>query len=55
MTRFYSIRRQSMLSPTRPSLGRINGSPVFGPLGPSSLPQKDTDMSRYASFEATDF
>ena len=48
------IRRQSMLSPTRPSLGRINGSPVFGPPGPSSLPQKDTDMSRDASLEATD-
>ena len=45
------IRRQSMLSPTRPSLGRINGSPVFGPLGPPSLPQKDTEMSHDASLE----
>ena len=28
------IRRQSILSPTRPSLGEIHGQPVFGPLGP---------------------
>lgn len=48
------IRRQSMLSPTRPSLGRINGSPVLGPLGPPSLSQKDTEMSDDASLEATD-
>ena len=48
------IRRQSMLSPTRPSLGQINGSPVFGPLGPPSLTQKDTDMSDDAPLEATD-
>ena len=48
------IRRQSMLSPTRPSLGQINGSPVFGPLGPPGLPQKDTEMSDDASLEATD-
>ena len=48
------IRRQSMLSPTRPSLGLINGSPVFGPLGPPSLPRKDTEMSHNASLEATD-
>lgn len=48
------IRRQSMLSPTRPSLGQINGSPVFGPLGPPGLPQKDTEMSDDAPFEATD-
>lgn len=48
------IRRQSMLSPTRPSLGQINGSPVFGPLGPPSLPQKDTEMSDDAAYEATD-
>ena len=51
------IRRQSMLSPTRPSLGHINGSPVFGPPGPPgppALPQKDTEMSHYASLEATD-
>ena len=48
------IRRQSMLSPTRPSLGQINGSPVFGPLGPPDLPQKDTEMSDDASLEATD-
>ena len=45
------IRRQSMLSPTRPSLGRINGSPVFGPPG---LPQKNTEWSHDASLEATD-
>lgn len=48
------IRRQSMLSPTRPSLGQINGSPVFGPLGSPSLPQKDTEMSDDAAYEATD-
>ena len=48
------IRRQSMLSPTRPSLGQINGSPIFGPPGPPSLPQKDTEMSHVASLEATD-
>ena len=48
------IRRQSMLSPTRPSLGQINGSPVFGPLGPPSLPQKDTEMSDDPPLEATD-
>ena len=45
------IRRQSMLSPTRPSLGRINGSPVFGPPG---LPQKDMEVSHDVSLEATD-
>ena len=28
------IRRQSMLSPTRPSLGEIHGEPILGPLGP---------------------
>ena len=48
------IRRQSMLSPTRPSLGQINGNPVFGPPGPPSLPQKDTEMSHVAALEATD-
>lgn len=48
------IRRQSMLSPSRPSLGQINGSPVFGPLGPPSLPQKDTEMSQISSLEVTD-
>ena len=48
------IRRQSMLSPTRPSLGQINGSPVFGPLGPPSLPQKDVEMSDDAPLEAAD-
>ncbi|KAF6241209.1 hypothetical protein HO173_001003 [Letharia columbiana] len=48
------IRRQSMLSPTRPSLGQINGSPVFGPLGPPSLSQKDTEMSDEAPLEAKD-
>ena len=48
------IRRQSMLSPTRPSLGQINGSPVLGPLGPPSLPQKDTEMSEDAPLEAKD-
>ena len=48
------IRRQSMLSPTRPSLGQIHGSPVFGPLGPPSLPQKDTEMSDDAPLEATE-
>lgn len=47
------IRRQSMLSPTRPSLGQINGSPVFGPLGPPSLPQKDSEMSDDTPLEAT--
>lgn len=31
------IRRQSILSPTRPSLGEIHGQPVFGPLGPPAL------------------
>ena len=48
------IRRQSMLSPTRPSLGQINGSPVLGPLGPPSLLQKDTEMSDDTPLEATD-
>ncbi len=48
------IRRQSMLSPTRPSLGQINGSPVFGPVGPPSVPQKDTEMSDEAPLEASD-
>ena len=48
------IRRQSMLSPTRPSLGQINGSPVLGPLGPPGLPQKDTDMSEDAPLEFKD-
>lgn len=48
------IRRQSMLSPTRPSLGQINGSPVLGPLGPPSLPQKDTEMSDDAPLEDTE-
>jgi len=32
-----AIRRQSMLSPTRPSLGEIHGQPVLGPLGPPPL------------------
>lgn len=48
------IRRNSILSPTRPSLGQINGSPVLGPLGPPSLPQKDTEMSEEAPIEAND-
>ena len=48
------IRRYSMLSPTRPSLGQINGSPVLGPLGPPSLLQKDTEMSEEAPIEAED-
>lgn len=48
------IRRNSLLSPTRPSLGQINGSPVLGPLGPPSLPQKDTEMSEEAPIEAKD-
>lgn len=48
------IRRQSMLSPTRPSLGQINGSPVFGPLGPPSLPQKETEMPDDVPLEAID-
>lgn len=48
------IRRQSMLSPTRPSLGQINGSPVSGPLGPPILSQKDTEMSDDAPLQATD-
>ena len=46
------IRRQSMLSPTRPSLGEINGEPIIGPMLPPSPPpplpqvnQKDTEMS----------
>ena len=30
------FRRQSILSPTRPSLGQINGQAVLGPLGPPS-------------------
>ena len=47
------IRRQSMISPTRPSLGQINGNPVFGPPGPPSLPQRDTEMSHVASLEPT--
>ena len=48
------IRRQSMLSPTRPSLGEINGSPVLGPLGPPDLPQQDTSMSGEAPLAVTD-
>ena len=47
------IRRQSILSPTRPSLGWINGSPISGPLGPPNLPQKDIEMSHDAPLEAT--
>ena len=47
------IRRQSMLSPTRPSLGWINGNPVCGPLGPPILPQEDTEMPYDASLQAT--
>lgn len=40
------IRRNSVLSPTRPSLGDINGEPVLGPLGPpwSTDPIKDTEI-----------
>ena len=39
------IRRHSILSPTRPSLGEIGGEPLFGPLGPPP-PEAivDTDM-----------
>ena len=47
------IRRLSMLSPTRPSLGQINGNPVFGPPGPLDPPQKDTEMSYDMSLEHT--
>ena len=47
------IRRQSILSPTRPSLGWINGSPISGPLGPPNLPQKDMETSHDALLEAT--
>ena len=40
------IRRQSMLSPTRPSLGEIQGQPVYGPLGPPvEGVQNDSEMS----------
>ena len=40
------IRRQSMLSPTRPSLGEIQGEPVYGPLGPPvEGVQNDSEMS----------
>ena len=40
------IRRQSMLSPTRPSLGEIQGEPVYGPLGPPAEGiQNDAEMS----------
>ncbi len=39
------IRRQSMLSPTRPSLGEIQGEPVYGPLGPPAEGiQNDSEM-----------
>ena len=47
------IRRQSMLSPTRPSLGWINGSPVSGPLGPPIPTQNDVETSHDAALEAT--
>lgn len=44
------IRRQSMLSPTRPSLGEINGEPVLGPLGPRPLEAtEDTEMADQSS------
>lgn len=41
------IRRQSMLSGHRPSLGEINGRPVFGPLPPFSphAVELDTEMT----------
>lgn len=40
------IRRQSMLSPTRPSLGEIHGEPVYGPLGPpAETIQNDSEMA----------
>lgn len=40
------IRRQSILSPTRPSLGEIHGQPVLGPLGPPALEVPgDTQMT----------
>ena len=39
------IRRQSMLSPTRPSLGEVQGEPVYGPLGPpADVVQNDSEM-----------
>ena len=49
------IRRQSILSPTRPSLGEISGKPVFGPLGP--LPQEadgDHEMADNESLKNQD-
>lgn len=39
------IRRQSILSPTRPSLGEIQGEPVYGPPGPPAEGmQNDSEM-----------
>lgn len=41
-----AIRRQSMLSPTRPSLVELHGQPVLGPLGPPPLEAvDDTQMT----------
>lgn len=41
------LRRQSILSSLRPSLGDITGSPIIGPIGPPgplSIEQQDTEM-----------
>ena len=39
------IRRQSILSPNRPSLGDIHGEPIIGPLGPPPAEANgDTEM-----------
>ncbi|KAL6721170.1 ubiquitin-specific protease ubp2 [Lecanora helva] len=37
------IRRQSILSPNRPSLGEIAGQPILGPLGPPA-PEENEDV-----------
>ena len=40
------IRRQSMLSPARPSLGEIHGETVYGPLGPpADAVHNDSEMA----------
>ena len=40
------IRRQSILSPNRPSLGEIHGEPIFGPPGPPSTEAaRDIEMT----------
>ena len=49
------IRRQSLLSPTRPSLGEIHGKPVYGPLGPpADAVRDDSEMADDAGAQGRD-